>query len=94
MSRQPQTPNEQLRSCLDELGWSPKTLARKINKTFGDGSVAESAPYHWRDRGRLPRAPLPTVVAHVLSEAVVVPILLCVSASAVTRWRDLRLRRA
>ncbi|MEY9850234.1 hypothetical protein ABH940_007358 [Streptacidiphilus sp. BW17] len=69
MSRQPQSPNEQLRSCLDELGWSPKTLARKINKTFGDGSVAESAPYHWRDQGGLPRAPLPTVVAHVLSQA-------------------------
>lgn len=34
---------------------------------FGDGTVAETAPYHWRDHGSLPRAPLPTAVAHVLS---------------------------
>lgn len=74
MSQQSQTPNEQLRACLDELGWSPKALAKKINKMFGDGAVAESAPYHWRDQGRLPRAPLPTVVAHVLSQALGRPV--------------------
>lgn len=68
MSRRPEGPNLQLATCLDELGWSPKVLARKINRTFGDGTVSESAPYHWRDQGALPRSPLPTAVAHVLSQ--------------------------
>lgn len=61
--------NEALAACLDELGWSPKTLARKLNSAFGAGTVAESAPYHWRDANRTPRAPLPALVAHVISQA-------------------------
>ncbi len=73
MSR-PAEPNEQLQAYLGELGWNPKSLARKINKAFGAGTVAETAPYHWRDQGRLPRAPLPTVVAHVLSQALGRPV--------------------
>ncbi|GAA0944796.1 hypothetical protein GCM10009575_063130 [Streptomyces rhizosphaericus] len=40
-------PNTVLVACLDELGWSPKVLARKLNRVFGVGTVAESAPYHW-----------------------------------------------
>lgn len=69
MSRRPDGPNLQLTACLDELGWTPKVLARKVNRAFGDGTVAGSAPYHWRDHGSLPRSPLPTAVAHVLSQA-------------------------
>lgn len=61
--------NEVLAACLDELGWGPKTLARKLNSAFGAGTVADSAPYHWRDAGRIPRAPIPTLVAHVLSQS-------------------------
>jgi hypothetical protein len=61
--------NEVLAACLDELGWNPKTLARKLNSTFGAGTAAESAPYHWRDANRTPRAPIPTLVSHVLSQA-------------------------
>ena len=30
--------------------------------------IAESAPYHWRDQGRLLRSPLPTAGAHILSQ--------------------------
>jgi hypothetical protein len=61
-------PNEELAACLDELGWSPKVLARKLNRVFGPGTVAASAPYHWRDAGRVPRTPLPTKTAYVLSQ--------------------------
>lgn len=61
-------PNDALAGCLGELDWSPKVLARKINHVFGTGTVAESAPYHWRDAGRVPRAPLPTMTAYVLSQ--------------------------
>jgi hypothetical protein len=66
----PQTgePNAVLAECLDELGWSPKALARKLNRVFGAGTVAESAPYHWRDAGSLPRSPLPMMAAYVLSQ--------------------------
>lgn len=35
----------------------------------GWGTVAGSAPYHWRDAGRTPRTPVPTLVAHVLSQS-------------------------
>ncbi|MFI2350995.1 carph-isopro domain-containing protein [Streptomyces sp. NPDC019443] len=63
-----QQPNALLAGCLDELGWSPKALARKLNRVFGAGTVAESAPYHWRDAGSLPRSPLPTMAAYVLSQ--------------------------
>ncbi|MCP2323552.1 hypothetical protein HDA40_002059 [Hamadaea flava] len=34
---------------------------------FGTGTVSETAPYHWRDQGRVPYTPLPTLVAYVLS---------------------------
>ncbi|MFB6643155.1 carph-isopro domain-containing protein [Streptomyces chartreusis] len=60
--------NNALAACLDELDWSPKVLARKLNRVFGTGTVAESAPYHWRDAGRVPRSPLPTMAAYVLSQ--------------------------
>ncbi|MGW2850416.1 carph-isopro domain-containing protein, partial [Streptomyces sp. NPDC001274] len=72
----PQTgePNAVLTGCLDELGWSPKALARKLNRVFGAGTVAESAPYHWRDAGSLPRSPLPTMAAYVLSQELGRPV--------------------
>jgi hypothetical protein len=61
-------PNAVLTGCLEKLGWSPKALARKLNRVFGAGTVAESAPYHWRNTGSLPRSPLPAMVAYVLSQ--------------------------
>ncbi|MFH8472500.1 carph-isopro domain-containing protein [Streptomyces sp. NPDC018000] len=68
MAMQVSEPNAVLARCLDELGWSPKALARKLNRVFGTGTVAESAPYHWRDAGSLPRTPLPVMAAYVLSQ--------------------------
>lgn len=68
MAQQAGGPNAVLSGCLDELGWSPKALARKLNRVFGAGTVAESAPYHWRDGGSLPRSPLPMMAAYVLSQ--------------------------
>ncbi|MFD7073957.1 carph-isopro domain-containing protein [Nocardioides sp. NPDC059952] len=61
-------PNAVLTAALEELGWSPKTLARRLNHEFGPGTTAESAPYHWRDKGTTPRAPLPALTAHLLSQ--------------------------
>jgi hypothetical protein len=59
--------NEVLDGLLQELSWSPRTLARRLNRDFGTGTVAETAPYHWRDSGGVPRSPLPALVAHLLS---------------------------
>ncbi|WP_406303709.1 transcriptional regulator [Streptomyces sp. NBC_00885] len=68
MPKAPERRNEVLSVCLDELGWTPKLLARKLNRVFGVGTVAESAPYHWRDAGGVPRSPLPAMAAYVLSQ--------------------------
>ncbi|MGH3897740.1 MAG: carph-isopro domain-containing protein [Pseudonocardiaceae bacterium] len=67
-------PNELLTSLLDELGWSPRALARRINHVFGAGTVADTAPYHWRDNGRTPRPPLPELTAWVLSRELGRPV--------------------
>ncbi|BFO14023.1 hypothetical protein SHKM778_04110 [Streptomyces sp. KM77-8] len=74
MAPQAGKPNAVLARCLDELGWSPKALARKLNRVFGAGTVAESAPYHWRDAGSLPRSPLPMMAAYVLSQELGRPV--------------------
>jgi len=60
-------PNETLSALLAEAGWSPRALAREINLLFGAGTVAATAPYHWRDDGRVPYAPVSAMAAHALS---------------------------
>ncbi len=67
-------PNEVLTSLLDELGWSPRALARRINHVFGAGTVADTAAYHWRDSGCTPRPPLPELAAWVLSRELGRPV--------------------
>ncbi|MGQ0773076.1 MAG: carph-isopro domain-containing protein [Pseudonocardiales bacterium] len=67
-------PNEVLSSLLVELGWSPRTLAQRINQIFGVGSVASTSPYHWRDSGCVPRPPLPELAAWVLSRELGRPV--------------------
>jgi hypothetical protein len=62
------TPNQALAGLLAELGWSPRTLARQINRVFGEGTVSTTAPYYWRDDGGIPHPPLPDLAAYVLSQ--------------------------
>ena len=66
--------NEVLAALLMELGWSPRALARRINRVSGVGTVAETAPYHWRDAGRVPRPPLPALAAWVLARELGRPV--------------------
>ena len=66
--------NEVLASLLAELGWSPRVLAGRINRLFGAGTVAATAPYHWRDAGRVPRPPLPTLTAWVFAQELGRPV--------------------
>lgn len=67
-------PNEVLAALLTELGWTPRALARRLNRIQGSGTVAETAPYHWRDSNRVPRPPLPALVAWVLSRELGRPV--------------------
>ncbi|MEU1527144.1 hypothetical protein ABZ413_33645 [Nocardia rhamnosiphila] len=63
-------PNTQLRRILEEIGWSPYELARRVNKLVPDDRrVNLKTPFTWRDRGTVPRDPLPSVVAGILTEA-------------------------
>ncbi|ONK13222.1 hypothetical protein STBA_39850 [Streptomyces sp. MP131-18] len=54
---------------LDELGWSPRQLASRINAIFGAGTVSATAAYYWRRAGNAPRAPLPAMIAIVFSQS-------------------------
>lgn len=60
-------PNDVLATLLEEVGWSPRSLARQINRVYKDGTVSDTAPYHWRESGAVPRAPVAALAAHVLS---------------------------
>jgi hypothetical protein len=59
--------NQALGAYLSEADLSPRGLARDLNRRFGAGTVAETAPYYWRDSGGTPRSPLPSLVAHALT---------------------------
>jgi len=61
--------NEVLAALLAELGWSPNQLAGLVNAVLGPGFVARSTVSDWLNRNRLPREPLPTMVAHLISDA-------------------------
>ncbi|GLI03656.1 carph-isopro domain-containing protein [Phytohabitans aurantiacus] len=68
MSRQTsQRSNPSLAAHLTEAGLTPRALARDLNRLFGSGTVAETAPYHWRDAGGIPRPPLPALTAYTIS---------------------------
>ncbi len=59
--------NRALAAHLVDAGLTPRTLARELNRLFGPGTLAETAPYHWRDAGGVPRAPVPALTAYVIS---------------------------
>ncbi|GAA5097048.1 hypothetical protein [Nocardia iowensis] len=62
--------NAELRRLLEEIGWSPYELARAVNRLVSpDRRIHAKTPFAWRDRGTVPRDPLPAVVAGILTEA-------------------------
>ncbi|MGH3972721.1 MAG: hypothetical protein ACRDS9_05280, partial [Pseudonocardiaceae bacterium] len=60
--------NAVLGALLGELAWSPSLLAEAVNGLLGPGYVARGTVSDWLHRDRLPREPLPTVVAHLISD--------------------------
>ena len=67
MASSPGRANEALGAHMAEAGLTPRTLARELNRLFGAGTLAETAPYYWRDAGGVPRAPLKTLTAYIVS---------------------------
>ena len=61
--------NVTLLELLVELRWSRSRLVRELNAVLGTGYMSRSTVAEWVNQGRVPRDPVPTVVAHVLSEA-------------------------
>jgi len=62
--------NAVLGALLAELEWSPGRLAEAVNDLLGPGYVGRNTVSEWVHRDRVPRHPLPTVVAHLVSDAV------------------------
>ncbi|MEW1911954.1 hypothetical protein AB0442_26510 [Kitasatospora sp. NPDC085895] len=63
--------NEELARILHQLGWSPERLAREVSAVLPAGlAISATAPYKWRDRGMVPRAPHDQTVCEVLGRAV------------------------
>jgi hypothetical protein len=68
------TPNENLKRLLEEVGWRPESLARRINAAFfaiqGENrQVHPKTPYRWLNRGEVPHAPVPEIVLWLLADA-------------------------
>lgn len=59
-----------LSGVLAELGWSSARVAQEVNAYMGPHYVGRSSVAEWVANGRVPREPLPTVVAHLLSDSV------------------------
>lgn len=61
--------NVVLAGLLAELRWPNSRVASAINAILGKGYIARSTVSEWVNKSRMPREPLPAVVAHVLSNA-------------------------
>jgi hypothetical protein len=59
---------------LERIGWSAGRLAEEVNAVLGARVVVRSTVAEWVNAGRVPREPLPSVVAHVLSAASGIPV--------------------
>lgn len=70
--------NETLAWAMRVAGWSPERLAPRVNMALGPERrarwVTPSSAYKWRDRGAVPRDPLPAIIAGVLAEALGEPL--------------------
>ncbi|MEU4233273.1 hypothetical protein AB0F17_54080 [Nonomuraea sp. NPDC026600] len=75
--RRPLVPNESLKLLLDEVGWRPETLARKVNAALQQRRksrrVHEKTPYRWL-RGEIPHPPVPDIVVDLLIDALRQPV--------------------
>lgn len=73
----PPTPNRRLKLLLDDVGWRPETLARKVNAALEQHPhkrrIHEKTPYRWL-RGEVPHPPVPDIVVDLLATALRSPV--------------------
>lgn len=62
-------PNEVLAKQLALAGWRPPQLVAAVNALLGESYLSRSTVSEWLHAGRVPREPLPSIVAQLLSEA-------------------------
>ncbi len=62
-------PNQALAEHMARADMRPPRLVAEINALLGDGYVSRSTVSEWLHAGRVPREPLPAVIASVLSDA-------------------------
>lgn len=62
-------PNQALAEHMERAGMRPPQLVAEINALLGDGYVSRSTVSEWLHAGRVPREPLPAVIAALLSDA-------------------------
>lgn len=62
-------PNHVLAEQLALVGWRPPRLVAAVNALLGEGYLSRSTVSEWLHAGRIPREPLPAIVALLLSEA-------------------------
>ncbi|MCQ4084385.1 hypothetical protein NGB36_28340 [Streptomyces sp. RB6PN25] len=67
-------PNLALTEQLDRAGWRPSHLTRAVNDLLGDGYLRRSTVSEWLHAGRIPREPVPAIVAQLLTEATGSPV--------------------
>lgn len=61
--------HDELSGLLNQAGWSISRLAHEVNREVGAGYVSRTTASEWVNCSRVPRQPLPAVIAHVLSQA-------------------------
>jgi len=61
--------NHVLAEQLASACWRPPQLVASVNALLGDGYLSRSTVSEWLHAGRVPREPLPAIVAQLLSEA-------------------------
>jgi hypothetical protein len=67
-------PNLALTEQLARAGWRPPHLVRAVNDLLGDGYLSRSTVSEWLHAGRIPREPLPAIIAQFLTEATGRPV--------------------
>ncbi|GAB3989624.1 hypothetical protein GCM10029978_115230 [Actinoallomurus acanthiterrae] len=67
-------PNAFLKDLLEQIGWRPEILARRVNAALvvipgKSRQLHAKTPYRWINRGEVPHAPVPEIVVWLLAEA-------------------------
>ncbi len=60
--------NRKLAACINAAGLRPPQMVMAVNQLLGEGYLSRSTVSEWMHAGRVPREPLPAIVAQLLSD--------------------------